>query len=202
MNYTINQNEQFGSIEITFDGKPSEAVREALKALKFRWHGQRKLWYGYSTEEALQNAIDDAAGVKVIPVKSAGKSEPERSHNIKVGDLFYSSWGYEQTNVDFFQVVELVGKSSVRVKQVSPRMVSENGISGMSADRAYAIPEPGELLPACSSVFIEDNERGDIKRVRPTYDGTDNYFKVGKAGGYQTAAYRYNGQKLYESWYA
>ena len=42
MTYTIAKNPEFNSNEISFDCKPSEAVREALKALKFRWHGVKK----------------------------------------------------------------------------------------------------------------------------------------------------------------
>ena len=33
-NYTINTNHQFNSLEITFNDKPSEKIREKLKALK------------------------------------------------------------------------------------------------------------------------------------------------------------------------
>lgn len=29
----------------------------------------------------------------------------------KVGDLFYSSWGYDQTNIDFYQVTKVLNKS-------------------------------------------------------------------------------------------
>lgn len=39
MGYIITRNEAFNSLEISFDGKPAEAVRDALKALRFRWHG-------------------------------------------------------------------------------------------------------------------------------------------------------------------
>ena len=47
MEYTIITNAAFNSIEIAFDCKPSETIREALKALKFRWHGVKK--YGTAT---------------------------------------------------------------------------------------------------------------------------------------------------------
>ncbi|MBQ8497913.1 MAG: hypothetical protein IJ489_10745 [Clostridia bacterium] len=53
MTYTINQNQQFGSIEISFDGKPFEAIREALKSLNFRWHNVKKVWYGFAEESAI-----------------------------------------------------------------------------------------------------------------------------------------------------
>jgi len=36
-------------------------------------------------------------------------SEPK--HNIKPGDIFYNSWGYEQTNIDFYQVVSTTTKT-------------------------------------------------------------------------------------------
>lgn len=42
MTYEIRKNHQFNSAEIYFDGKLSEEVRNALKALKFRWHSVKK----------------------------------------------------------------------------------------------------------------------------------------------------------------
>lgn len=61
MTYTIANNEQYNSIEITFDGKPCEAVRAALKANGYRWHGARRLWYGYTDAETISEAINAAA---------------------------------------------------------------------------------------------------------------------------------------------
>lgn len=57
INYTLSRNEQYNSLEIIFDGKPSDTVREALKALKFRYHGGKKLWYGYADEQTVRAAI-------------------------------------------------------------------------------------------------------------------------------------------------
>lgn len=58
MTYTITTNAEYNSVEISFDGKPAEAVRDALKSLKFRWHSQKKIWYGYADEEAARAAIE------------------------------------------------------------------------------------------------------------------------------------------------
>lgn len=60
MNYTITNNSQYNSIEISFDGKPSADVRDALKALRFRWHGAKRVWYGYATQDAVVDAIAGA----------------------------------------------------------------------------------------------------------------------------------------------
>lgn len=59
MNYEIKENAQFNSKEIYFTGKPSEEVRNALKALKFRWHNVKKCWYGFADERTIIDAILD-----------------------------------------------------------------------------------------------------------------------------------------------
>lgn len=59
MNYIIERNEQYNSLEITFPGKPSQAVRTALKMLKFHWNGKKGVWYGYSDEEKLKGILNN-----------------------------------------------------------------------------------------------------------------------------------------------
>lgn len=44
---TIAKNERWNSYELTFDGKPSEQVRELLKANGYRWNKTRGIWYGF-----------------------------------------------------------------------------------------------------------------------------------------------------------
>lgn len=194
MTYTINTNPQYNSTEVYFDGKPSEAVRNALKALKFRWHSVKRCWYGYASEESTREAVEGK------PAKAAKPAAKAPAHGVKVGDLFYTSWGYEQTNVNFFQVIALVGTSSVRVREVYPEMIEERAVSGMSADRRYRLPLEGEILPAASrATFIEDNDNGDLRRVNTKYGPA--MIKVGKPNHYQETARPYTGDFLYESWY-
>lgn len=38
--------------------------------------------------------------------------------NTKPGAIFYSSWGYDQTNITFYQVIRLIGKCSVEVSEI------------------------------------------------------------------------------------
>lgn len=58
MEYAINKNNDFNSLEITFAGKPDEQTRNALKANGYRWHGVRRLWYGYTDEQTIRAALD------------------------------------------------------------------------------------------------------------------------------------------------
>ena len=71
--YTINHNDQFNSLEIIFDGKPSEDVREILKKMRFRWHGGKKLWYGYADEETVRAALEGKTADQAAAQPSAGK---------------------------------------------------------------------------------------------------------------------------------
>ena len=48
------------------------------------------------------------------------------SRGMKVGDFLYSSWGYDQTNIDFYKVVGLVGKTMVEIMPVCSKLDSSN----------------------------------------------------------------------------
>lgn len=48
------------------------------------------------------------------------KQQPTpNAHGVHVGDLFYDSWGYEQTNIDFYQVVALRGKQTAVLRRIA-----------------------------------------------------------------------------------
>lgn len=58
--FTITDNREFGTLEIKFDGKPAEAIREVLKAHKFRWHGKKGIWYGKAERADIVRALREA----------------------------------------------------------------------------------------------------------------------------------------------
>ena len=60
MTYTLTHNATYKSLEISFTEKPSEAIRTALKNLKFRWHNKNKVWYGRAEENELLKALGEA----------------------------------------------------------------------------------------------------------------------------------------------
>lgn len=60
INYEIKQNIEYHGYEIYFEGKPAEEVRNALKALRFRWHSIKKCWYGRATESEIIKTINEA----------------------------------------------------------------------------------------------------------------------------------------------
>ena len=58
--FTITDNAEYGTLEIKFDGKPSEAVRNVLKEHKFRWHKQKGIWYGKADRTDIVKALREA----------------------------------------------------------------------------------------------------------------------------------------------
>lgn len=44
----------------------------------------------------------------------------------KVGDILYSSWGYDQTNVEFFKVVK-VSEFSVWIQELKAKVTEQTG---------------------------------------------------------------------------
>lgn len=172
--YEIRHNNQFNSLEIIFDGIPAQATREALKALKFRWHAVKKLWYGFAEEEAIKSLLDGESGpAKTTPAPTKKKTEKVNKYGVKVGDIFCSSWGYEQTNVDFYQVIALAGTESVRVIGVNPKIVKTDACSPMSGHYTYKITR--DLLPDNNSWMIKDHVKGDLKRIKSyAADGVSN----------------------------
>ena len=203
MKYQIIANEQYsGSNEIYFDRKPSEEIRDALKSLRMRWHSKKSCWYGFVPAEEIAKAIGSGESK---PAKNPDRKEKKNRFGVKVGDIFSASWGWEQTNVDFFQVVALACETSVRVRQVDLPLLSDSPVSSMSSDRTYKVVR--EILPArSSSVFIKDQENGDLKRIKPGYNADPEMAKENCYFVLDTFANAYkcssNTITEYESWYA
>ncbi len=49
--------------------------------------------------------------------RAAKLAQPQ--DQIKVGDVLYTSWGYEQTNIDAYQVVSLIGKRTIELREIA-----------------------------------------------------------------------------------
>ncbi|MEO4090734.1 hypothetical protein ABH307_00415 [Acinetobacter pittii] len=79
------------------------------------------------------------AKVKIERKEQSKKSAEEFKAKIEVGTILYTSWGYEQTNVEFYQVIEVKG-SKVKLKELKQMSVAKHY---MSEDVA---PKPNEFL--------------------------------------------------------
>lgn len=145
---TMAINSQFNGIELTFEGKPAEEIRDEMKAAGFRWHRQKKLWYAKKSDErmALAEKLSGQAATGTVPTTptASAKPQPVSKFGIKVGDIFEDSWGYEQTNVEFYMVTKIVSACKVEIVELGHTQVSvESSMSGyVNPDRENRIGEP------------------------------------------------------------
>lgn len=172
---TWNIDETWNAVHITFDGIPNANVRDKMKAVGFKWHKRDKYWFAKQNpkriavakkicETKFENETEKPK-IEEKPTENVG-AEPEKaiSHGVQQGDIFSMTWGYDQTNVDFFQVIGVTEKSC-KVREVKPKIKLVETESPMSQNTTYEITR--EILkPNERSVFIKDNEKGAIKRIR------------------------------------
>jgi hypothetical protein len=103
--------------------------------------------YGFRTVErreeyaARQVELYDSQQRSKAERKATTRGTPEQLDAVKVGDIFEWSWGYDQTNLDYFQVVERRGRQVV-VREIAQQTVP--GSEGFMADRR--LPVPGQFL--------------------------------------------------------
>jgi len=85
----------------------------AYAAIAFAGKASKPLWhYWFRTAEQRQREIDDAVAGRRATLKLKSERVEERRsyrHDYKPGDVLVSSWGYDQTNVNFYQVLEVRG---------------------------------------------------------------------------------------------
>jgi hypothetical protein len=48
--------------------------------------------------------------------------ENTKTKQLEVGDILYSSWGYDQTNIDFYKVKRLAGKTMVELVPIESKL--------------------------------------------------------------------------------
>lgn len=118
----------------------------------------------------------------------ARTSEPD----VTAGDFFVSSWGYDQTNVDFYQVVRIsdTGKT-VWLRHVQSRIVDGDGTA-----YTKVIPVPDTFGAHDADPY--DNRAGLLKRKLRTYDHGNGVEHAVTITSYADA-YLWTGKPAYET---
>lgn len=152
---TININSELNGIELTFSGKPAEEIRDAMKAAGFRWHRMKKLWYAKNTAERMELAKKLSADATPAQVATAAvnNSGAVSKFGIKPGDILEDSWGYEQTNVEFYLVTKIISACKIEIVELGhTETESESSMSGyVVPDRSRRIGDPVQKTVAQNS---------------------------------------------------
>jgi hypothetical protein len=105
------------------------------------------------------------------------------SNILKVGDIYYSSWGYEQTNIDFYQIIEVKGQYATFREICSKDLENSYYSHGM----------------ACNVVPVPNSFHGEPIKKKMRF--TDNSAHC-CLSSYKSLFLYTSGEKgLYKSWY-
>lgn len=105
------------------------------------------------------------------------------NESLPVGTILRSSWGYDQTNVDFYMVIGHKGKQTVTLQRIGAASIE--GSEGYMCDECTAAPD------------VKVGEPFDARMDSSTSVGFSRY-----KGGYRHWASKWDGSKCYRSWYA
>lgn len=114
------------------------------------------------------------------------RKEAAGQHPYKIGDILYQSWGYDQTNIDFFEVVGILPKS-VKIRPISQKMVEGSG--GFMCEN---------VTPA-NGKYIGDTMTKPVKAW--LREGTQPNFYVSN-GRHSLSLYTHGEKGVYQSHYA
>ncbi len=78
------------------------------------------------------------------------------AHSLVVGDILSASWGYDQTNVDFYEVVDVPGPKSVVLRQIAQAAATSDDRNG---DKV--MPEKGNFVGG--PLLKRVNEHGYVR---------------------------------------
>jgi hypothetical protein len=137
--------------------------------------------------------------------------------DIEIGDIFYDSWGYDQTNIDFYKVIKKT-KAMVWLRAIGQTYLEQTGFMSeyVTADPEKEIfktdwIKPEDIEAGWEKVEVEwhecrnAQENGLIKvqtpaitAHRPQFASYGTYIRI---EGYRHARY-WDGQKKYQSHYA
>lgn len=104
------------------------------------------------------------------------------SEAVKVGDIFNFSWGYDQTNQDYYQVIEINGRM-LTLGEIKQESVGNRAGGSMSCD---VVPIKGAFT-----------EKAPIKKLVQFSNGKP-YIKMAPYGWCDL----WDGRPQYKSWYA
>jgi len=119
----------------------------------FRTTDARRAWLGELFARA-QRLADSSAAKRAEKAKLRAKQ-----HSLQVGDILRASWGYDQTNIDYYEVTALVGSQMVEVREIAARAQETGFMSGDS------VPAPGQYIGEAKRRRVSDYGARDSVKV-------------------------------------
>lgn len=182
MNQLIAEYNKRGyQLEIDAYSLVAKCTRESKRArlgykveYNYRFQTIDRMW---KHVEGFLAGLDRAAEFKAKRKAQRALDRQNAVANVQVGDIYVASWGWEQTNVDAYQVVAKKG-ATVTLRKIG--LCSVDGSEGFMCDRVVPVKD----------AFIGEEF---TKRV------TGRYIKIDDV---RSACPAEEGKEFYRSWYA
>ncbi|MGE3582880.1 MAG: hypothetical protein AB7J28_15870 [Hyphomonadaceae bacterium] len=159
-------------------------INGRIGLIAYRGTAARPCVHGYcQTDEARQRVIAQyvKAGTEAAERKSTRKAEKRKPHSLQVGHILKASWGYDQTNVDWYKVVRVISPHMVEIAKIGSIATPGASDGGVSSMAGYCLPNI-------------DGPEGETSRHRVS---ADNYVRLSSFHG----ASLWSGKPAFESWY-
>lgn len=102
----------------------------AMSAMAFYGKQAKPIWhYNFKSDAAMLAKVKEAAEGRKLSVDYKAKRKAEKAAfvpSVKIGDVFGTCWGWEQTNREFYQVVGLPSAKTVTLQEIA-QDVTESG---------------------------------------------------------------------------
>jgi hypothetical protein len=95
--------------------------------------------------ERFISQMEAKAGRRTAQRDAKRQARAEFVNPYKVGDFLYSSWGYEQTNREFYQVIE-VGNNSLKIQEVAQNRTRDGYDSGHCSPIRDSFVKPAQWV--------------------------------------------------------
>ena len=120
--FTITDNREYGTLEIKFEGKPSEAIRDVLKENGFRWHRVKQVWYGKGERDNIVTALREAYQSETTAEETAPETAPttEKTATETLREMGGKAVGGNMTDVTDLFFPELAKPATPKTETAKP----------------------------------------------------------------------------------
>jgi hypothetical protein len=165
-------------LKLTFDAERPVAtcIRETKRA---RMGYKVEFCYRFKSAERMYQycegylaGIEEAAARKEERKAARAAERKEAQENVKKGDIFVASWGWEQTNVDAYQVVEKKG-ATVTLREIGLDTIY--GSEGFMSDRVRPVKNLFIGPAFTKRITGRGINISDCQRATPAEEGKEFY---------------------------
>lgn len=121
--------------------------------------------YRFKTAEARAQWVSECFRRATAHAERTAKDRAEKAsqrakpHALQVGDVLRSSWGYDQTNIDYYQVTALIGTTMVEYRKIGAQSEATGHMTGNS------VPAPGAFIGPAKRARVSDYGKRDSIKV-------------------------------------